>query len=467
MSSHNEDNQTFGSIESLMESIAATETQEVPVTLENEKTDQPVEEAVRLNQPEFVAEVPALQVSLPEGVEQEVDIPAEVVEVTDTPDEVPAPVFSTPSINATIAEDVEAAKKNDTHVELVNVVMSAMRSIAAEREAPSKQTENIKRVLSEAIIDPDNIQIDTSSSANPLLIHSQLSILEKVRPAPSFPVIALKSGYRADFGALNNNEKITVRNINGSILDQTTKLLRLVHSKVLNTSVGGLKFEDFLNITAEDDFDTLLYGIYYATFPTETEYSVTCPHCERENKVKLCPDHLIEVIDQERAGKYVNEVLNNYGRGREFLENSLVAKPNRIVLPESKIVVELITPTLRRMLDNLRLAETLKQYQGEIVTTTKYIGKMFIPNIEAMMHGNTSYFPMANTNEIVGIVNGLSGDDFQFLRKALSARYRQYRVEYRIPNFNCAHGNCSKEIANIDMDLTRMIFFAIGAESAA
>lgn len=459
--------QEFGNVESLMASLQAEPAKASPATdtTENLAEVRIAEDATTtsLNTPTASAETPALVASL---VRDE-PLPLVRDEVLETPAVAPRIRPELPSLEATIASDDEEAKKNGDTVELRNVVLDVMRNLFEDVQAARVNTgsDRVKELLSAMSIDPNNLVLDSSSNSNPIIIQQQLSILESVKPTPSFPVIALKSGYKATLSALNNNEKLYVKNINGSLLDQTTKLLQLIYSKVQESSVGKFSFEQFLDITAEEDYDTLLYAIYHATFPSDTEYTITCPHCQTENNIKLCPDHLIEVIDQERAGQYVNEVLNGYGRGKEFLKESLVNKPNRIVVPEAKMVFEIVTPTLRRLLNNIRLGDSLKQFQNEIVSMVKYVSTVFVPNIESAQTGSVSFFPVTAPNEIVSIINSLSSADISALRKAISARYRQYRVEYRIPNFNCAGVTCKKEIQKVSIDIIRLIFFAIAGES--
>jgi hypothetical protein len=231
-----------------------------------------------------------------------------------------------------------------------------------------------------------------------------------------------------------------------------------------NTSIGKLPFKRFLAITAEEDYETLLYGIFHSTFPDAIEYSVGCPHCRTENTIKLHPNHLIEVIDRDRTGRYVQEVLEGYDKGEEFLKNSLVALTKRIVLPESKIVIELQTSTLADTLRNLKQVEMLKSYQPEFVVYLKFIRNLYVPDVNALNNGKHRYLPIEDTVGRLDRMINLSSADMKYFRTEFSERLRKYSVSYQIPTFNCANNSCGKEIKDVKIDLTNLLFFGLNGE---
>lgn len=376
-----------------------------------------------------------------------------------------APIPSAPSLKATLEEDAQKSKEDGNYEEVRDVILSVLRQMHADALAskPKGASEQVSRILENAVIDLNNFEVAPSNN-DPMALHTQLKIIAAANPQNSFPVIALKSGYKAEMSALTSADKIDVRNLRGSILDQTSKMLRIIYTKVMDTTVGKISFDEFLNITAEEDYETLLYGVFTATFPSKTEYNLNCPHCKQVNNLELYPSSLVEVIDKERLGQYVQEVLNGYNRGREFLANSLVAKSTRKLLNESKIIVETITPTLRHMLNNMMSVERLKNQNSELLTITKYIGKLFIPDVNAFSRGQILYIEVTSKEDILNILTTLPAKDMASVRAAISERVRQYSIEYRIPDFTCASSTCSKPIQNVSIDVMNLIFLGIAGE---
>src|SRR5699024_8632765 len=127
--------------------------------------------------------------------------------------------------------------------ELLNTLNGTMRELVDNIKHANPIGDNIKSVLDTLSFDPNNITIDNSGNDDVLLLHTQLELLKSVRPDPVFPIIALKSGYKADIAALNNNDKIELRNLTGSGIDQTIKLFKMIHGKIRSTSIGNISFQ--------------------------------------------------------------------------------------------------------------------------------------------------------------------------------------------------------------------------------
>ena len=375
---------------------------------------------------------------------------------------------SSPELEAQVAKDIEESRKKGDTEELKNVLINAMEAILEKQNKISPVAERVEQVLKNVEFDPNNIDIVTDFGSDPMALHNQLELINATKPNITFPVIALKSGYQADITALNNNEKIEIRNLRGSVLDQTLKVLRIVYGKHTATSIGKISFDRWLEVTAEEDYDTLVYGLFCATFPNATQFSMKCPHCRSAIELPLYPSQLIEVIDKDRAGQYVAQVLEGYKRGAEFLAESLVAKRERIILPKSKTVIELHTPTLRHMLSNISNGDKFnKTFNSEITSLLKYINAVYVPNIEALAAGRHQFLAMEDMHQRLALINSLEAEDMTALRKAISDRMRQYMVRYRIPDFSCPTSTCAKPIKNVSVDLTELIFLGIEGELTA
>lgn len=418
--------------------------------------------------PEMVAETNVIG----EAKEEE-EIIAAVKIVEGTPkadtDVISSPKRVIPELEAEIAGDAEEDKAKGKTEEIINTLNSSMQDLTDSIRELNPINDKIKSALDSLQFDPNNIEINNNLTEEPMMLFNQLELLKSVRPDPVFPIIALKSGYKADIAALNNNDKIELRNLSGSATDQTMKLFRLIHSKIRTTSIGKMSFQKFLEITAEEDYETLVYGLFSASFPNATEYNMGCPHCGTEVKLPLLPSQLIEVIDKEKAGDYVATVLANYDKGEEFLKNSLVNQQNRVMLPMSKGVVEIITPTLKGMLDSTRIIDTNKtKYSADLINTAKYIKAIYVLNIEEFQKsGRVQHLPITDTGAILNFISSSDAADLQAIRKSVSATIRSYSIQYRIPKFTCPSTACSKAIDKVHVDLTKLLFFGIVGELTA
>ena len=457
MTNDSQNIQSLDQLTSFLENVEQSSAAHIPVDTQV-ATSEAIPAVMSINSADATVERATIQPSI--VITQTIQENIESVPAAEAHVEVP----KAPSLKATIDEDREKDKQEGKFEEVKDILLTILRQMQADSQAvASKSAAKVSEILNSAVIDPNNIEISTNSE-DPMAVHQQLQIISAATPKIVSPVIALKSGYKADMLALTNADKIDIRNLRGSVLDQTNKILRIIHSKINDTTVGKISYDDFLTLTAEDDYETLLFGIFSATFPNSTEYTLNCPHCDQVQNLPLQPAHLIEVIDKERAGQYIQTVLNGYNKGREFLANSLVAKTERKVLPDSKIIIETNTPTLRNMLANMVNAERMKNQNAELLSITKHVVKMFIPDVAALQQGRNVFHQVTEKEQILGILNKLSGHDMSIVRKAISERVRQYHIEYRIPDFNCASATCGKEIKDVGVDMMNLIFLGIAEE---
>ena len=369
-------------------------------------------------------------------------------------------------MNAMLEEELMQQRAEDptSRITSNNVLRDALQKTAQQAQYEA-QRHSIEDLLAKTIIDPSNIVV-VEGNKNIVEMQTSLNNLTLAATSPSYSVMALKSGYRAAMGALTNNDKAAMRNLSGSEIEQNEKLLRMVHRKIMENSTGErLSFEEWTSITAEADFETLLFGIYAATFPNETEYSVDCPKCAKANILKVRPEALIEAIDQEGTSNYIREVLDGYGKGREFMQNSELAKTTRVVLPESKIIVDVALSSLRGMLNTMSAARKLgNTYQAELVVLTKYIKGLYVPNLEALRQGKVEYFSVSDLGQIIRVMaENMSGKDLQELKKAIVKAESRYMVTYRLPKFTCANSSCGHQI-DTSVDVTRLVFTGIAVE---
>lgn len=252
-----------------------TPVQEEPQVTASPKQDQPV----TVNSTQYAQNPSApLQPTLASDEatpNKEMDKAIEATKPSTNPITEEAKKYAAPELEATLAEDEKREAADNTRSKVRNPTVDEMRKLRNSVDANTEQSSKVAEVLKNAVIDLNNITIEDTSS-DPLALHKQVELVSSSTPKISFPIICLKSGYKADLSPLTNNEKIEAYNLNGSIIDVTLKLAKLVHSKITDTSVGRLRFDRFLNITAESEFDTLLYGIYCASFPDATTYTVKC-----------------------------------------------------------------------------------------------------------------------------------------------------------------------------------------------
>jgi hypothetical protein len=332
---------------------------------------------------------------------------------------------------------------------------AAVQPVTEAPQADTASRESLRdKVLSNVQVDLSKIKI--VKSTNPLGVFQEL---ETLFLKPSYDVIALQSGYRAAFRSLNNDDMIKVRKFTGTEKEQNMKLFNFVYMHMVNGSLGKIRFDDWLKVTAENDFETLIYGIYCATFPNETDYDVSCPKCGKENKARISKELLIQAKDEAATGAYIQDILSKNYTPEELVKHSVVNMKDRVILPQTKIIADIGTPTLHDYLKSLQRAESFKGYEPEIFTYLKYVEELYIPHIHAFAQGDVEYIQLETIEDKLRAIVDIPSEDRKFLDKAIKDKMDKYKVEYKLPDTNCRH--CGAEIKNIVVDMTETLFLSM------
>lgn len=347
----------------------------------------------------------------------------------------------------------EAVEEQHDFFPSIGAVVEAPKEIKILKPEEAKRAA-MNNILASVKVDLNNISVVKVS--NPLGTFQELDTLFL---KPSYDIIALQSGYRAAFKALNNDDMIKVRKFTGTVKEQNMKLFTFTFRQMVNSSLGKVSFDTWMKITSEADFETLIYGIYCATFPDETDYTVGCGACGKENKTKISKELLIQAKNMDETGAYIQEILSKNYPPDELVKNSVVNHTKRIMLPESKIILDLVTPTLANYINTISRSETYKNYEPEIFGYLKNVGDIMIPHLHAMSQGRAEFIKLDTMEERIRIIVDMSKADKVYLDKEIRAKLDTYKVDYKLPNMTCAH--CQAPIVDINVDLTETLFQSI------
>jgi len=249
----------------------------------------------------------------------------------------------------------------------------------------------------------------------------------------------------------------TISNSSGSTYENYLRRYQVIHRSIETTNLGKVSFNDFLNITSYFDLPTLYFGIYSMTFPGSTDFTITCGHCKQQIEVAIDNENLIQAKDDE-AYSHIVKVLKEVRNPQKLLESSLVHKSERSMMPDSKMIIDIQTPSLR---DHLNLLSTINEDSlddlGNIFMILLFIKQIFFPDLEESARRNEPvYFTVDKKSEIFDIIKQLSTGDIKELNKGIDSYINKYIIEYRIKSFKCT--NCKEDIGDIPIDMEDLLF---------
>jgi len=352
-----------------------------------------------------------------------------------------------------LKEDLEVKSSSIDYDRDANIVIIKSDSDEVEANKTDKQ-----KFLDKIIID-DLSSIDIIEKDDAFQINEDIDFI--LNGKGTFQVIASQSCYVAFLESLSSSD---INSITNSTLDNyqsKKKLFQVIHSKINNTSVGKIDFKTFLKITSYFDLPTLYYGVYVQTFPGNTDFSIKCSKCGGTSEVRINNDALIAAKD-ESIYKRFEEITESITKPMEAFKNSLVHTYKRIILKESKIVIDIQTPSLE---DYLNIIGSIKEPDKmseikNIVTTLLFIKSLLILDIKATKQkGHSVYYPVKSRGEIVNIISNMDIRDFRQLNKVIEERIDKYQIDYKIKSFACP--KCGKQVGDIPIDIENMLFLEI------
>ncbi len=367
----------------------------------------------------------------------------------------PTPIEKTPS-SAPVNNDTESAINKAFSGEKVEE--EPKNVVVQENTAPKLQDDPVRDILSTINVDLNSIEIDNELS--PI----QMSGLEDtlLNDHTTMLVTCCQSAYSAEMTALRSQEVQNIVNSDVDFYNYKKKLYQTIVKHIENTSVGKMNYAEWIHNTSFFDIDTLLYGIYCQTFNYENKYNIRCPRCGKDFDAIVNNATLVELRgDEVETVEKINEIVKSIGNAAELLKHSNVHKTKRIILNESKIVVDIMIPSVYDYLEGVVAHsdnEALDEYQNAIGLLL-FIKGIYLPNIYALKQtGSLKYVPVDinDKGKTITVISGLKLKDSQQLTDEINNFIEKYRVTYSIRNVTCPH--CAHTIKNITMDMEDTLF---------
>ena len=340
---------------------------------------------------------------------------------------------------------------------------------------------NLEKRLQENIKDMQDAKLEGQNKFNNILDKIQIDLnsieivekpaFEKLRDfeavfkkKATFQIVAVQSGFSAHMSALKMQD---IHNITNSTLDayEHKKIMyQTIHSHIEDSSIGRIGFNDWLKLTSYHDFPTFLYGIYCQTYPESNEFEITCGSCKELTKISMNNESLIETYNEGIVLEKIREIISSSKTLEDLIGKSLVHTTTRILLPNSKLIIDIQTPSLWDHLELLKTANNnaIKNY-GETIGLVLFIKNIYMIDYQSTMAtGKPKYYPLNDKNEFVNVVRELSKDDGKFLETSVNERIERYAITYSIQNTKCS--KCNDNLGSLPVDMETALFTQLRKE---
>lgn len=354
-----------------------------------------------------------------------------------------APNFETASVEAVVKEAVGHAEPH----------------VSDEKALPVAKTAAETKALEVSISEGSVLQ----GAGTMALFEAMKVALDNNAPAV-FKVVALQSGYTAEMSALAFED---ISRIQASSIDAHAariKLLKTLHARVQEFSCGHVKFPDWLKITAQGDYETLMYGMYAATYPGENDFDVKCRHCGHDNKVTVDVGVIARVESDEVYGE-IRKLLDPKTDFKGAISNSMVGHTVQRKLPRSGIIAELRNPSIQDYLDGVQwFAQAQDRNTGALpvdlagaeVTRTL---TMYVPRLLVPVPNTNNYLAVTDQAQRASIIGRLGQVDGEAITAAVDDETKRLEVSYSLPHYNCAA--CAKKNDELFLDFEALLFIRL------
>lgn len=284
-------------------------------------------------------------------------------------------------------------------------------------------------------------------------------ILKRVANVTTTNIVLPMSGYTAEMKGCSAYELISLVDTNNNAMLSAQNKWSLIHSKIENTSIGKMDFNEFLMNTASNDYNTFIYGLLCSTYPDNDSIPLNCDKCKKQFDHNYSVRSLIraEAMDEKLQDTIMTIVDNSITEqnAKRVHSEALISQVKRVKLPNSGIIAEiyvqsaydLINKSIKALTDN----SDEKYAQTAVLATL--INNFYIPDPDEP----GTYFEVSDGAEISKTIYTLNDVDVLVIRRLGDEMFNNMGISYGLMNVTCPH--CGNYTPFIEMDIEQILFY--------
>lgn len=288
-------------------------------------------------------------------------------------------------------------------------------------------------------------------------------VLKRTASIHTSNIVLPLSGYTATMRGCSSFELISLLDSTDNIVENTRTKWSLIHSKIEDTSIGKMDFNEFLHRTASSDYQVLIYGILCATYPDDDKIEIKCDNkkCGKTIEHHYSIRSLIraESMSEKLKETFMNIVDNSYvlETAKEVHKNSQINTTKTVELPESKIIIELKVQSaydlINRSLKSLVENKDPKYNQASVYATA--IHRAYVIDPESDIN-DPEYFEVTDTFDITQLIYQLGTKDLLILRNLGDKMFDGMLMDFGLMDVTCP--SCRKHRQTVPIDLESILF---------
>ena len=285
-------------------------------------------------------------------------------------------------------------------------------------------------------------------------------ILKKMNSIKTTSVVLPLSGLVVKLSGCSTFELMGLVEQGNDTKESTIARWSLIHSKIVDTSIGKLSFDKFLKSVASFDYETLVYGILCATFPEEEDiFPLNCPDCNTEIKHKYVIRELLRAEDMSDKFKeaFKKTVDSSYTEemAKKCFEESLLNTEVAIQLPESGYITSICAQSAYDFIyDSLTSIQNMSEKYQQATVLSTAINSICVPDPD----DPTTYFEVMDSEDKIKLVYGLGTKDISILGAKIEELLEGMHFTFGLFDINCPNKKCRNHVDSIPVDMDTILF---------
>jgi hypothetical protein len=275
-------------------------------------------------------------------------------------------------------------------------------------------------------------------------------------------IVALQSGYVCMCNAMGSRELRTFGRREGTedTYAYEIAICNAIYSKLSDFSIGALRFNDWLNVTAWPDMQTLIFGVYHATFPSKTLFTFDCNYCSKNISTWIDATSLAcippgntmtqQMINDALSSKYKPEDLQKMSN-RWTAVDVFVDNKRRFFRVKVPSIAEFLNGAYYNKKDQFIQDNYYDMYYAGYI---RGVGVLDIKKYNKT--GEIDYYYDTDTKAIDRAIANIRPEEKRGFDRKVINYITKYSVSYQIPRLRCPH--CGRIINQRDVN-TRSLFF--------
>lgn len=352
-------------------------------------------------------------------------------------------------------DEDESSFKEKYDEAIVVIDKTGMGSVVNFTDEEREKLEKVKKIKLEEVETLEIPKIKTKKAKR----GSAKKIISKINTVCSTPIVLPVSGICMDVTGCSTYELLTLINNNQEdIVGTQRSRWSLLHSKILNTSIGKMDFDTFLNNVAQMEYNIIVYGVLCATYPEVDKFPLTCPKCKQSFDHEYTVRSLLRAEEitpkMMEAIQYTVDSSHTLQDAKKCHDESLLNTEETFKLPRSGYLFTIGVQTAHDFIeDSMTTIEDIDEKYAQSAILASAVKAVYIQDPD-----DGEYFILDDQKDIIETIYSLLDTDLLVLGQKIGKIVDGMSYNFGLMDITCTGRTCRRHTNTIPIELDDILF---------